>query len=63
MVARGRVGGKLPNQVVNNRILGPRSWKVWVKVVFVNDVQLYRDGGTLDIAFTDGQPKLLYRIK
>lgn len=54
MVVRGRVGGKHPDQVVNDKILGLRSWKVWVEDVFVIDVQLYQDGGTLDRAFTNG---------
>lgn len=51
MVARGRVGGKHPDIVVNERILGSRSWKVWVVDVLVNDVQLYLDTGTLNTTF------------
>lgn len=53
MVARARVGGKHPGQVVNDRILGPKSWKVWVEAIFVHGVQLYRDGGTLNEAFSN----------
>lgn len=49
------MGGKHPDQVMNDRILEPRSWKVWVEAVFVNGVQLYRDGGTLDEAFIHAQ--------
>lgn len=56
MVARGEVAGKHPDELVNDKILGPRSWKVWIETAFVNDVLLYRDPETLDTAFLDGQP-------
>lgn len=56
MVARGEVVGKYPDELVNDKILVARSWKVCIETIFVNDVPLFRDPGTLDMTFLDRQP-------
>lgn len=54
MVARAEVAGKDLDEVVNYKVVGPKSWKVWIKTVFVSDVQRFRDPRTLNLAFLDG---------